>query len=46
LEKALYGLASAGRSWRDYCASVLREDLGFVPCKADKDVWMKPATKE
>ena len=46
LEKALYGLASAGRSWRDYCATVLSEDLGFEPCKADNDVWMKPATKE
>ena len=38
LEKALYGLATAGRSWRDFCASMLRDELGFVPCKADNEI--------
>ena len=41
--RALYGLKSAGASWRSYCAQVLRETLGFKPCRADNDVWMRQA---
>lgn len=42
--RALYGLRGAGASFRAYLASKLH-DMGFVPCVADPDVWMRPATK-
>ncbi len=38
--KALYGLRSSGARFHDKFADTLR-DLGFKPCKADTDVWMK-----
>jgi hypothetical protein len=44
IAKALYGLRSSGRSFRDYLAKNLRE-LGFVSSKADPDLWMKAAVK-
>ena len=44
--RALYGLKSAGASWRKMCADVLIKELGFTQCKADNDVYLKPATKE
>ncbi len=43
--RALYGLRSSGKQFRDFLAKTLREDLKFVPCKADPDVWMRKATK-
>jgi hypothetical protein len=43
--RALYGLKSSGYAWRSFCAEVLNNDLGFKACKADNDVWMRPATK-
>ena len=42
--RALYGLRSSGKSFRDHLAKNLRQ-MGFVSCRADPDVWMKPATK-
>lgn len=42
--RALYGLRGAGASFRSFLASKL-DDLGFVPCVADPDVWMRAATK-
>jgi len=36
---ALYGLKSAGYSWRMFCARVLHKELNFIPCRADMDVW-------
>ena len=42
--KALYGLRSSGKSFRDYLAMHLRE-MGFVGSRADPDFWMKPASK-
>ena len=42
--RALYGLRGAGASFRAYLATKL-DDMGFVPCVADPDVWMKAATK-
>jgi len=42
---ALYGLKSAGYSWRTFCARVLREELHFIPCRADMDVWRRAARK-
>jgi len=43
---ALYGLKSAGYSWRSFCARILREELNFIPCRADMDVWRRTARKK
>jgi len=40
IHKALYGLRTSGARWHEHFADTLR-DLGFTPCKADPDVWMK-----
>ena len=42
--RALYGLKSSGARWRDHMAATLREG-GFTGCRADPDVWMRPAVK-
>ena len=42
--KALYGLKSSGAAFRSLLAETLR-DLGYIPSKADPDVWMRPAVK-
>lgn len=42
--RALYGLRSSGKSFRDMCARVLR-DAGFQSCLADPDVYMRKAVK-
>jgi hypothetical protein len=42
--RALYGLRSSGARWHDHLAATLRE-AGFKACKADADVWMRPAVK-
>jgi hypothetical protein len=42
--RALYGLRSSGKAWREHMASTLR-DFGYKSCKADPDVWMRPKTK-
>jgi predicted hotdog family 3-hydroxylacyl-ACP dehydratase len=44
ITRALYGLRSSGRAWRDHMAATLR-DFGYSSCKADPDVWMRPKTK-
>ncbi|KAI2490433.1 Reverse transcriptase (RNA-dependent DNA polymerase) [Fragilaria crotonensis] len=44
ITRALYGLRSSGKAWRDHMAATLR-DHGYTSCKADPDVWMKPRTK-
>ncbi len=36
----IYGLRTSGARWHEHFADILR-DLGFTPCKADPDVWMK-----
>jgi hypothetical protein len=41
---ALYGLQSSDARWHDHLAATLQED-GFKACKADADVWMRPAVK-
>jgi Reverse transcriptase (RNA-dependent DNA polymerase) len=38
--KALYGLRSSGARWPDRFADCIRE-LGFFPCKAEPDIWMR-----
>ena len=42
--RALYGLKSSGAAWHAHLAQSLR-DLGFTPCLADPDIWMKRAVK-
>ena len=42
--RALYGLKSSGAAWRKMLAQTFR-DLGYVPSKADPDVWLKAETK-
>ena len=43
--RALYGLKSAGFSWRSSFAQTLR-DLKFESTKADPDVWIRAAVRE
>ena len=42
--RALYGLKSAGASFRNHMADCMRH-LGWMPCKADRNVWMKAKTR-
>jgi hypothetical protein len=44
VRRALYGLKSAGASFRAFLADHF-ESMGFKPSVADPDVWMRPATK-
>ncbi|MGH7974090.1 MAG: reverse transcriptase domain-containing protein, partial [bacterium] len=43
--RALYGLKSAGASWRAHLAHTLR-DMGFKSSYGDPDVWLRAAVKE
>ena len=43
--RALYGLKSAGSSWRSSLAEALR-NLKFESTRADPDVWIRPAARE
>jgi hypothetical protein len=45
LVRALYGLKSAGSSWRSALAQALR-DLGFESSLADPDVWLRAAVRD
>ena len=45
IRKALYGLRSSGAAFRAHLAETLY-DIGFVPTRADPDVWRRPAVKE
>jgi len=40
INKALYGLKSSGQRWHDKLHDCLT-DLGWNPCKAEPDIWMK-----
>ena len=42
--RALYGLKSSGAAFRSFLAEHLH-DIGYMPSKADPDVWMRPAMK-
>ena len=42
--RALYGGKSAGRDFRNHLRECMSH-LGFKPCLADPDVWMRSATK-
>ena len=43
--KALYGLRSSGGAFCSHLAETLY-DIGFVPTRADPDIWRRPAAKE
>lgn len=43
ISRALYGLRTSGARWHERYADVMRI-MGFYPCKADADVWMKDCT--
>jgi hypothetical protein len=40
IERALYGLRTSGARWHDRFADTLR-NMGYKPCMADPDVWLK-----
>ena len=40
INKALYGLRSSGLRWHERLADILRL-MGFSPCKAEADIWMR-----
>jgi Reverse transcriptase (RNA-dependent DNA polymerase) len=40
ISKALYGLRSRGARWHDRFADCSRT-IGFFPCKAEPDIWMR-----
>ncbi|MGH7974027.1 MAG: reverse transcriptase domain-containing protein [bacterium] len=42
--RALYGLKSSGAAWRAHLAQTLR-DMGYLPCLADPDVWMRKCSQ-
>ena len=46
VRKALYGLSSAGRSWRQLLATTIETELGFRPTRADPDVYIREAVRE
>ena len=42
--RALYGFKSAGASFRNHLADCMMH-LGFTPCLADPDLWMRPEVR-
>ena len=42
IRRALHGSESAAASWRGEISRVI-EGLGFKMCRADNDVWLRPA---
>ena len=42
---ALYGLKSAGASWRSFFSQTLVAELGFKPTCGDPDMYIRPQTK-
>ena len=41
IKRALYGLKSSGQAFGEHIADCMRK-LGYTPCLADPDLWMKP----
>ena len=40
IDKALYGLRTSGKRQHEKFSDTL-QDLGFTPCKAEPDIWMR-----
>ena len=45
IHRALYGGKTAGRDFRNHLRSCM-DMLGFKPCRADPDVWMRAAQRD
>ena len=43
IRRALYGLKSSGAAFWSFFAEILH-DMGYKPCRADQDVWLRSAT--
>ena len=43
--RALYGLKSSGAAFREHLGRFM-SDMGYKPCKADPDLWMKEQTNK
>jgi len=43
--RAIYGLKSSGASFRNHLADCMRH-MGYTPCLADPDLWMKAEVRE
>ena len=43
--RAIYGLKSSGASFRNHLADCMRP-MGYTPCLADPDLWMKAEVRE
>ena len=41
ITRALYGLKTSAKAWSEFFGKSLKE-MGYTPCAADPDVWMKP----
>ena len=41
IHKALYGLRTSGKQWHIRLSECMRS-MGFFPCKAEPDIWMRP----
>ena len=41
VDKALYGRRTSGQRWHERFAECMRAE-GYVPCKAEPDIWMRP----
>ena len=44
ISKALYGLRSSGRAFREHMAQILR-DMGYKSSSGDPDMWLRPAKR-
>ena len=42
--RAAYGLKNTGADFRNHIGDCMKH-LGYVSCPADRDVWMRPATR-
>jgi hypothetical protein len=45
ITRAIYGTFTAASAFRNHFADCLR-NMGYTPCKADPDLWMKPSVRE
>ena len=43
--RALYGLKSAGASWRNHLSTMIKDVLKYKSCKADQDTYYKMKTR-
>ena len=41
ITRALYGLKTRAKAWSKFFGKSLKA-MGYTPCVADPDVWMKP----